>query len=314
MASLAGKWETDVVLPAAEMGVNAPDSVLRATLTFGGDGRASVTWEAIDLTAVREYFHQMFVNAYYACAYGAGITSLEDIEQMCMDSTGMSVSAYMYAFMEPYDMEAMFTPASTSGRYIYNEDHTAIYTDMPIMDAVSDASVANAFTISGNSVTLNAASYGKPDYTFHCTRKGVAPQPSEPAPTEPEDSGMTNYELRVIELVNDIRAGYGLAPLEADEELGRLARLKSEDMMQRNYFDHISPTYGSPGQMLDRFGVEWRWVGENIAFGHTTPEEVVTAWMNSDGHRANILNVQATHIGVGQESTMNFWTQIFVKR
>ena len=311
LPSIAGKWQTDVVFPAAEMGVSAPDSVLRATMTFGEDGQASVTWEAIDLTAIKEYFHQMFVNAYYACAYGAGVTSLEDIERMCMESSGMSVSDYMYAFMEPYDMKAMFTPASTSGRYIYNEDHSAIYTDMPIMEAASDAAIANVFRVTGDHMTLNAASYGKPEYTFACVRVGTVPDATVP---EQENDPYKTMEQKVIELVNNLRVGFGLSVLEYDEDLGNLARLKSEDMVQNNYFDHISPTYGSPGEMLRQFHVSYGCVGENIAQGFVTPEEVVSAWMGSDGHRANILDPDFTHIGVGYESTRHIWTQLFVGR
>lgn len=314
LPSIAGKWQTDVVFPAAEMGVVAPDSVLRATMTFGEDGKASVTWEAMDLTAIKEYFHQMFVNAYYACAYGAGMTNLEDIERLCMESSGMSVSDYMYKFMEPYDMKAMFTPASTSGSYTYNNDHTAIYTDMPIMEAASDASVPNAFKVAGDTMSLNAASYGKPEYTFSCFREGTAPQPTEPGSEELEGSEMNEYEQKVVELVNDLRAGFGLEILKADNELGKIARLKSEDMMANNYFDHVSPTYGNPGQMLNQFQVSYKAAGENIAMGMSTPEEVVSAWMQSDGHRANILDPDFTHIGVGYEPAMQIWTQIFVGR
>ena len=118
----------------------------------------------------------------------------------------------------------------------------------------------------------------------------------------------------MIQLVNDLRLGYGLEQLTYDEDLGGLARMKSEDMMKNNYFDHVSPTYGDPGKMLDQFQVSYKTAGENIAKGVATPEEVVTAWMQSDGHRANILNPDFTHIGVGYEETLQIWTQIFVER
>lgn len=171
-ASVTGSWTTDLLFAAADLGVSAPDSVIRATLTFNEDGTASTSWEAVDLTALRMYFHQMFVNAYYAMAYGAGITDINEIEQFCINASGMGVSAYMDTIVTQEAIARAFTPAATSGLYMYNEDHSAIYTDMPIMDVGSNADIANSFVIGGNTMYLNAASYGKPDYTFVCTRVG----------------------------------------------------------------------------------------------------------------------------------------------
>ena len=114
----------------------------------------------------------MFVNAYYAMAYGAGITDLAQIEQFCIDSTGMGVSAYMDTLVTDEAMVQSFTPASTSGQYMYNADHSAIYTTMSIMDVRSNPETANSFVIGGNTMYLNAASYDKPDYTFVCNRVG----------------------------------------------------------------------------------------------------------------------------------------------
>ena len=83
--------------------------------------------------------------------------------------------------------------------------------------------------------------------------------------------------------------------------------------MQKNgYFSHTSPTYGSPFDMMRDFGVSYRTAGENIAQGQRTPQEVVNAWMNSAGHRKNILNGNFTHIGVGYEASGNHWTQMFI--
>ena len=82
----------------------------------------------------------------------------------------------------------------------------------------------------------------------------------------------------------------------------------------KNYFDHTSPTYGSPFDMMKSFGISYNAAGENIAMGQTTPEQVVTSWMNSEGHRANILNGEFTHIGVGYVADGNVWTQQFIKK
>ena len=121
-----------------------------------------------------------------------------------------------------------------------------------------------------------------------------------------------NYENEVIRLVNEIRAENGLKPLTANWELSRVARYKSEDMSNNRYFSHTSPTYGSPFQMIKAFGLSYRTAGENIAYGYRTPAAVVDGWMNSSGHRANILNASYTQIGVDYCANGNYWTQMFI--
>lgn len=128
------------------------------------------------------------------------------------------------------------------------------------------------------------------------------------------DSSVTNYEQEVIRLVNEIREENGLKSLTYDWELARVARYKSQDMKDNNYFSHTSPVYGSPFQMIKDFGISFRSAGENIAKGYATPQAVVNAWMNSSGHRANILNASYTHIGVGYVSSGNYWTQMFITK
>ena len=125
------------------------------------------------------------------------------------------------------------------------------------------------------------------------------------------DASVTNYEKEVIRLVNEIRVQNGLRELTYDWELCRVARYKSQDMRDNRYFSHTSPTYGSPFNMMKNFGISYRTAGENIAKGYATPKAVVDAWMNSPGHRANILNSSYTHIGVGYVASGNYWTQMF---
>jgi uncharacterized YkwD family protein len=97
-----------------------------------------------------------------------------------------------------------------------------------------------------------------------------------------------------------------------DWELSRVARYKSQDMRDLGYFSHTSPTYGSPFDMMKKFGLSYRYAGENIAKGFSTPSAVVKGWMNSEGHRANILNKNFTKIGVGYVADGNYWTQMFI--
>lgn len=126
------------------------------------------------------------------------------------------------------------------------------------------------------------------------------------------DSSVLAYEQEVIRLVNEIRAENGLNPLTYNWELGRVARYKSQDMRDNRYFSHTSPVYGSPFQMMKNFGITYRSAAENIAKGQRTPEAVVNAWMNSSGHRANILNASFTQIGVGYVADGHYWTQMFI--
>ena len=126
------------------------------------------------------------------------------------------------------------------------------------------------------------------------------------------ESTVSSYESEVIRLVNEIRQQNGLRPLAANWELSRVARYKSQDMRDNGYFSHNSPTYGTPFQMLSAFGLSYRTAGENIAKGYASPQAVVNGWMNSSGHRANILNASYMQIGVGYVSGGNYWTQLFI--
>ncbi len=145
-------------------------------------------------------------------------------------------------------------------------------------------------------------------------------QPTVPPTTEPsteassESGGYTlsEEELEVIRLTNAERVSYGLSELSVNVELSRIARLKSQDMHDNNYFDHTSPTYGTPFEMMRAFGISYRAAAENIAMGYRTPESVVEGWMNSSSHRANILSSSYTQIGVGFVSSGYYWTQQYI--
>ncbi|WP_371925005.1 CAP domain-containing protein [Halobacillus sp. A1] len=127
----------------------------------------------------------------------------------------------------------------------------------------------------------------------------------------------SEFEGKVVELVNEERAKEGLEPLEMYDRLSDLARLKSQDMADNDYFDHTSPTYGSPFDMMNQYDFSYWSAGENIAAGQRSPEQVVEGWMNSPGHRENIMKEDFTHIGVGyvEESGDRYgtyWTQHFM--
>jgi len=185
------------------------------------------------------------------------------------------------------------------------------------------------------STTINPSPTTKPSTT---TKPSATPTPTpttKPSPTtkpttstdntttKPVDNTTTNisgnyreFQKSVIALVNKERAAVGLSALKENTELDNVATLKSEDMAKLGYFSHTSPTYGSPFEMLKQFGISYTAAGENIAYGQSTPAEVMTGWMNSEGHRANILNSNFTQIGVGIAKKANgqyVWTQTFTR-
>lgn len=127
-------------------------------------------------------------------------------------------------------------------------------------------------------------------------------------------STVNSMEKQVASLTNSERKAKGLSALTLDSQLSKLARIKAEDMAKKGYFSHTSPTYGSAFDMMNKYGVSYRTAGENIAKGQKTAESVMNGWMNSSGHRANILSSAYTNIGVGyaKDSRGNtYWVQIF---
>ncbi|TWT09179.1 hypothetical protein FQV28_05970 [Planomicrobium sp. CPCC 101079] len=124
---------------------------------------------------------------------------------------------------------------------------------------------------------------------------------------------LSAYEKEIVTLVNKERTKAGLKALAVDTNLSKVSRLKSDDMKKRKQMSHTG-TYGSPFDMMKKFGIKYRSAGENIARGYKTPKEVMKGWMNSQGHRANILNKKYTHIGVGYTASGNYWTQQFIQK
>jgi uncharacterized YkwD family protein/spore coat assembly protein SafA len=126
-------------------------------------------------------------------------------------------------------------------------------------------------------------------------------------------AGSTNlsaFASQVFTIVNQERAKAGLRQLTSDGSLSAMAMAKAKDMYNNHYFDHTSPTYGSPFNMMTSYGIKYSYAGENIAMGQRTPQEVMTSWMNSPGHRQNILSPNYTKIGVAYYN--GEWVQEFI--
>ena len=188
---------------------------------------------------------------------------------------------------------------------------------MGISAFVTSASAATTHTVvSGDSMWKIAVKY----QVGLSEIKAANPQISNPNLIYPgqvltipmTDSSVLSYEKEVVRLINEIRVQNGLKELTYNWELSRVARYKSQDMKDNRYFSHTSPVYGTPFQMMKSFGITYRSAGENIARGQKSPQAVVNAWMNSSGHRANILSTSFTQIGVGYVSDGHYWTQMFI--
>ncbi|KJS67808.1 MAG: sporulation protein [Peptococcaceae bacterium BICA1-7] len=130
---------------------------------------------------------------------------------------------------------------------------------------------------------------------------GGTTQPPSGGTTQPgtgNTAGLTADEQNMLNMVNSERSKNGLAPLKANLKLTGVARLKAKDMIDKNYFSHTSPTYGSPFDMMRQYGITYRTAGENLA-GAPSVNSAHTNLMNSPGHRANILNSSFKEVGIG---------------
>lgn len=169
-------------------------------------------------------------------------------------------------------------------------------------------------------------------FAFGCTGEVVVddgastspPRDSGPAPTTdagprppPPDGCGTAAEMEELRLTNAAREAAGVAPLICDPDLTAVARAHSEDMCARDYFDHTNPDGDGPSQRVSDAGLSHRGIGENIAAGNASPAATHEQWMNSSGHRANILNGAYTRIGIGYASCStgwpHLWTQVFAR-
>lgn len=121
---------------------------------------------------------------------------------------------------------------------------------------------------------------------------------AKPIPTAAPNVAISADEQKLLNLINAERSKAGVSPLSFDMTLLKISRLKAKDLVDNNYFAHQSPTYGSPFDMMKQFGVSFKSAGENIA-GNSSIENAVQAWMNSEGHRKNILNPSFNFTGVG---------------
>jgi uncharacterized protein YkwD len=175
-------------------------------------------------------------------------------------------------------------------------------------------------TAGANTLRFSNPTGWAPDLDKIQVRSAAAPAPSastSPAPTTPPPSPadpIVAAEAEVVRLVNVERAKTGCSPVAANDALAKAARDHSTDMAKNNYFSHTSLDGTQFADRISRAGYQWRGAGENIAKGQRTPADVMNAWMNSSGHRANIVNCGFRDLGVGlayDGTNTPLWTQDF---
>ncbi|WP_051755711.1 CAP domain-containing protein [Kitasatospora purpeofusca] len=168
--------------------------------------------------------------------------------------------------------------------------------------------------------TAGAPDPGKPT-AVPTTAPTAAPSTAKPSPTAPRPTATTapggssnsSFAQQVADLVNTQRSQAGCGPLTVDPKLTTAAQFHSDDMADRNFFDHASPDGYHADHRIEAAGYRWSSWGENIARGQKDPAAVMESWMNSPGHRANILNCSFKQIGVGVRTGSGgpWWTQVF---
>ncbi|MFJ7935778.1 CAP domain-containing protein [Sporosarcina sp. NPDC096371] len=203
---------------------------------------------------------------------------------------------------------ALLLPNNTSVEASYSDN------EVQVPSAQHEQCNVNDYKYSSNEVAPEKPGEVKPEQPGEVAEE----QPSEFAPEvsgeTPGEASISEIEKAVLDLTNAERQKAGLKPLQSDKNLMTSARQKSTDMATNNYFSHTSPTYGSPFDQMKANGITYKAAAENIAMGQRTAEEVVKGWMESPGHRENILTPGYTHIGIGFDKDGNYWTQQFIQK
>ena len=177
-----------------------------------------------------------------------------------------------------------------------------VQTDSDYVGAVSKKYVKAIYPSSSSSGNTSSGTTGGSSSTENSGTSGT------------QTSSMNSDEKEVFNLINKQRTNNGLPALKNDSEVQKIARIKAQDMVDNNYFSHNSPTYGSPFDMLKSFKVSYKTAGENIA-ANSSNSSAVTAWMNSSGHKANILNSSFNYTGIGVVSSPRYgkmYVQMFI--
>ncbi|MCH5185882.1 MAG: hypothetical protein J1F64_07135 [Oscillospiraceae bacterium] len=248
------------------------------------NGLAPLTWSNSLAAVARAHSYDMAAGGYFSHTSLDGRSSSDRIE-----NAGIS-----YRRMAENIAAGQSTAAGAVDSWMNSEGHRANILDPEL-------------THLGVGLAISEGS----QYKYYWTQCFTG---SAPAANITADNKLS-MEHRVLDLVNAERAAYGLNALVWNESLADVARAHSYDMAVRGFFDHTNPDGLSPFDRIKQYGITYSVAAENIAEGQSTPEDVMNAWMNSPGHRANILNASLTELGVGlyisDYGYGYYWTQNF---
>jgi uncharacterized YkwD family protein len=192
------------------------------------------------------------------------------------------------------------TPTQTTQTTVTTPTTTYIQTSAPTQLRVNIGSLPS--NLGGSVVSLkgilNQPTTPVPTTTPSPTPTTTTPSTTPTVPAIPAVSALTADEQLMVDSINQERAAAGVNPVKVDLRLASVGRAKANDLKANNYFDHTSPTYGSPWAMMQQVGLTVKWAGENIS-GNKSVSGSIAALMLSPGHRANILDPRFTHVGVG---------------
>lgn len=243
-----------------------------------------------------------------------------EIEEKTLASSESGTFSYMEENKASVSSGSVASGAKTEP-YVPGNSYSA-----PKEDTVESSHTSSSFSSRSSSAPLSSESspsqYSSAAQTSSKTQaiwpvwpnqESSRPVSSVPQTSSAGSSNMLDYAGQVVKLVNQERAKEGLSPLSISQPAKQAAQVRAREI--ENSFSHTRPNGTSFSTALKEQGVNYRTAGENIAWGQKTPEQVVQGWMNSPGHRANIMNANFTSIGVGyyrNASGINYWTQLFI--
>lgn len=213
--------------------------------------------------------------------------------------------------MQPDSAEKKADGSAASTATVKPEtQRTAAHTASTTNSATAKRTTASVKTTRQSTVRTTATTRQSVVTTRRTT--SVSASATAPSASQPADNSTTAYQAEVLRLVNKERQKAGVSPLTADSGLNQVALLRAEETIVK--FDHVRPDGSKFYTALQQAGIPYRATGENIAMGQRTPAEVMDGWMNSSGHRQNILNASYGKLGVGYVVDPNgraYWVQIF---
>lgn len=253
-------------------------------------------------------------------ASGSSITSPSDLTAPLIQGNTLSGSSALLISAN-LEISTPVLPGSTLDSTLPIAPATSVASpQIPQVDAIAQTLAPGTYDISV-SPTIPAIATPLPALSPAVAKPSPVPSvvATPPTPT-PAAAPIPDFVQRVLNLTNQFRAANGLAPLQLNIELDTAALRHSQDMALNDYFDHNGLNGSTPASRMNQVGYSSSVYGENIAAGYDTPEEVVQGWIDSPGHRANLLNPSFTEVGIGYYYLANdtgvnnyysYWTQDF---